>query len=34
MYRRELLTLDEKEIAAKALEASKGVWKRFETISK
>ncbi len=34
MYRRELLTMDESEIAAKAMEASKGVWKRFETISK
>ena len=34
MYRRELLTLNENEISAKALETANGVWKRFETISK
>jgi len=33
MYRRELLTLDEAAIAAKALEISKQTWQRFETIA-
>ncbi len=33
MYRRQLLTLDEKEISAKALEVSSATWKRFEVIS-
>jgi len=32
MYRRELLTLDEAEIAAKAMEISKKTWHNFETI--
>ena len=34
MYKRQLLTLDETEISAKALETANGVWKRFEAISK
>lgn len=33
MYQRELLTLDEAEIAAKALEVSQQTWQRFETIA-
>lgn len=33
MYQRELLTLDEAEIAAKAMEIAKPTWQRFETIS-
>jgi putative selenium metabolism protein SsnA len=33
MYRRELLTLNESEIAAKAMEISKQTWQRFETIA-
>jgi putative selenium metabolism protein SsnA len=33
MYERELLTLDETEIAAKAMEISKQTWQRFEAIA-
>lgn len=33
MYRRELLTLDEAEIAAKAMTIAKQTWQRFELIS-
>jgi putative selenium metabolism protein SsnA len=33
MYRRELLTLDEAEIAAKAMEISLKIWDRFENIA-
>ena len=33
MYRRELLTLDESEIAAKAMAVAKSTWQRFEDIS-
>lgn len=33
MYRRELLTLDEAEIAAKAMEISTQIWQRFESIA-
>ena len=33
MYRRELLTLDEAEIAAKSMEISTTIWKRFEDIA-
>lgn len=33
MYRRELLTLDEAEISAKAMEISSKIWQRFETIA-
>ena len=33
MYRRELLTLDEAEIAAKAMELSVKIWDRFENIA-
>jgi putative selenium metabolism protein SsnA len=33
MYRRELLTLDEVEIAAKAMEISAKIWERFENIA-
>jgi putative selenium metabolism protein SsnA len=33
MYRRQLLTLDEEAIAAKALEISSATWKRFEEIA-
>lgn len=33
MYQRELLTLDESQIAAEALQVSKKTWERFETIA-
>ena len=33
MVQRELLTLDEREIAEKAMEISKQTWQRFETIA-
>jgi hypothetical protein len=33
MYQRQLLTLDEVEIAEKAREVSKGTWRRFEEIA-
>ncbi|MBW6467217.1 MAG: putative aminohydrolase SsnA [Brevefilum sp.] len=33
MYRRKLLTLDEAEIAAKAMELSAKIWERFENIA-
>jgi len=33
MYRRELLTLNEAEIAAEALKVSKDTWKRYESIA-
>jgi hypothetical protein len=33
MYRRELLTLDEAAIAAKAMAISSQIWQRFEDIA-
>ena len=33
MYRKQLLTLDEAEIARKAMEHSVETWQRFETIA-
>ena len=33
MYRRELLTLDEKEIMANALAISENTWEHFRTIA-